>query len=281
VSPDDYLPFVETHLVPSHYVSQTFRIEVMQPLRKQGETTRFPVIYATDGNLAFDALKGISYSLQKTGRDAPRFILVGIGYPGDSPDAGAVLRARDFTFAGYPEVTSVQGGAPQFQQFLQSELIRLIDERYPTIPGERSYFGHSGGGGFGLFTLFNQPELFRNYIVSSPGLIYHGTSPVGVQYDHDDFMLRDARRFIASGKPLEGVQLYMSVGAQEEFEPGLEQWQLTSSFHRMAALLEAARIPGLTLTTEVFPAETHMTVWPMAFIHGVRAVLGKRGRGVK
>ena len=49
----------------------------------------------------------------------------------------------------------------------------------------------------------------------------------------------------------------------------------------MAALLEAARIPGLTLTTEVFPAETHMTVWPMAFIHGVRAVLGKRGRGVK
>jgi hypothetical protein len=39
-------------------------------------------------------------------------------------------------------------------------------------------------------------------------------------------------------------------------------------------LLKAAGIPGLELTTEVFSGERHMTVWPFAFIHGIRAVLG-------
>ena len=28
--------------------------------------------------------------------------------------------------------------------------------------------------------------------------------------------------------------------------------------------------------TEVIPGETHMTVWPVAFTHGVQAMLGTR-----
>ena len=34
------------------------------------------------------------------------FILVGIGYPGDNPEAGAVLRGRDMSFPGYPRFST-------------------------------------------------------------------------------------------------------------------------------------------------------------------------------
>jgi predicted alpha/beta superfamily hydrolase len=286
-----HFPAVETHLISSKYVKQTFKVQVMRPARSKGETLKFPVVYATDGNFAFDVLKGISCSLQTSeSAAAPRFILVGIGYPSDTPLAGSALRARDLTFPGYPQLDVPRGavegvllpeegtktfyGAEDFQMFIGDELVPFIDETYETIPGQRIYFGHSAGAGFGLFTLFTKSELFRSYIISSPGLFYHGAASAGVSYENYDFVLRDARRFIASGKTLCGVRAYMSVGSGEEFEPAYAQFQLTSSFYRMVALLRAASIPGIELMTEVFPGETHMTVWPMAFIHGVQAVFG-------
>lgn len=289
----EYFSAIESHLIKSKYVAQTFKIQVMQPARKRGEMTRFPVVYVTDGNFTFDALKGISYCIQSSELDAPRFILVGISYPSECPEAGAMLRGRDLTFPGYPKFNRtpppVEGilvvedgtkdlyGAEDFQRFIGDELIPLIDEKYETTPSDRTYFGHSGGGGFGLFTLFTKSHLFKNYIISSPGLSFHGESTAGIHYDNCDFMLQDARKFIASKKSLAGIRIYMSVGTEEEFEPAAAQWQLTSSFYRMAALLKASAIPGLELITEAFAGETHMTVWPMAFIHGVRAVFGTRG----
>jgi uncharacterized protein len=278
-----YVPALEAHSIRSRHVSQTFHVQVMRPLQTKGEMTRFPVVYATDGNFAFDVLKGISYSMQLSERDAPRFILVGIGYPGESPLAGSLLRARDLTFPTYPKLSTkppnIEGvrvaeegtrdfyGGEDFQRFLGLELIPHIDEHYATIPNDRTYFGHSAGGGFGLFTMFTATHLFRNYIISSPGLCHH---------DNADFLLQQARTYIAAGRTLEGVRLYMSVGTDEEFEPTLAQWQLTSSFYRMAALLKSAATLHLDLTTEALVGETHSTAWPMAFIHGLQTVFGVR-----
>jgi uncharacterized protein len=290
-----YFPPVETHLLRSKYVAQTFQIQVMQPPQRTGETRKFPVVYVTDGNAWFDALKGISALIQWSECESPPFILVAIGYPSDSPFAGDLLRGRDLTFAGCPnffsglqlpwqwegllvpeEGTKDFCGGEDFQRFIGEELIPWIDEKYKTLPGDRTYFGHSAGGGFGLFTLFTQTHLFRNYIVSSPTVNYHGVTPNGTRYETHDFMLQRARSFMASTKSLDGIKLYMSVGTEEEFEPLIANWQFTSSFYRMAALLRAAAIPGLGLMTEAFPGETHATVWSVAYTHGVQAVFGTR-----
>ena len=284
-----HAPSVETHFIRSHHVDQVFKIQVMCPARHRTEESRFPVVYATDGNLMFDALKGISHSIQTPERDVPRFILVGIGYPSDMPFAGTLLRARDLTFPQYPDLgterpsvdgtlAAVEGtkdfyGAEDFQRFIECELIPVVDQQYETIPGDRTYFGHSAGGGFGLFTLFEKSDLFKSYIVSSPGVTYHGVTPAGIRYENYDFMLSIAREFIASGKSLDGVKLYLSVGTAEEFEPALTEWRLTSSFYRLANLLKGAGIEGLELTTEAIEGETHATAWPIAFIHGLKAVL--------
>lgn len=286
----EYFPAIETHYIRSRFVAQTFKVQVMLPAQRRSEHARFPVVYATDGNLAFDVLKGIAYSMQRSAHDAPRFVLVGIGYPGEGPFAGAALRARDLTFAGYPKVSTrpppIEGvfgapegtkyfyGAEEFRDFIEHELAPLIDERYPTEQHGRTYFGHSGGGGFGLYTLLTRTHLFENYVISSPGLIYDGLSSAGILYENNDFVLRQTQEFLATGKSLRGIKLYLSVGAEEEFESNLAQWRLTSSFYRMAALLQSARRHGLELTTEVFPNATHMTVWPLAFIRGVQAVFG-------
>lgn len=299
------VPLVETHLIRSKDVQQTFKIQVMQPARRRGDTRRYPVVYVTDGNWVFDMFKSISYLLQMSAQDAPPFILVGIGYPSDLPFAGMMMRRREFTFPPYPPfgvkdpselmefMKSFSGnlyegvlipeegaktfyGAEDFRRFIGNELIPFIDEKYPTLPGDRTYFGHSGGGFFGLFTLFTQSDLFRNYIVSSPGVIYHGEGPGGGRCDNDEFGLRMVRDFAASGKHLDGIKLYLSAGAEEEFEPAIAWWRLTSSLERLVKVFKDAAIPGLTLMSEIFPGETHITVWPIAFTHGVQTMLGTR-----
>src|SRR5579871_4515425 len=204
-----YFPAVDTHLIHSKHVAQTYKIQIMQPAQIRGAGARFPVIYVSDGNFTFDALKGISYSIQGASPDAPQFILVGISYPSECPEAGAVLRIRDMTFPGDPQLSTepppIEGvlvaeagpgifaGAALYQDFLLEELFPFIDARYGTLPDDRTYFGHSLSGGFGLSTLFTRPELFRRYIISSPALSYHGESATGEHYDNTEYLIARAR----------------------------------------------------------------------------------------
>ena len=292
------IPPIQSHLITSRRVRQTFKIQVMLPGLREGDKRRFPVVYATDGSCAFDMFKSISYLLQASG-NAPPFVLVGIGYPGDSPHAGQILRARDLTAAPYPAwgegwiqerkvdndwagvlfpedgAKNHLGGA-EFREFLDEELIPFIDETYSTVPGDRTYFGHSGGGFFGLYALLTRPAIFKNYVVSSPGVTYHGKAPGGIHYDNDEFGLRMVRDFAASGQDLHGVRLYLSVGAEEEYESGLANWRLTSSLQRLSNVFKETAIPGLEVMTEIIPEEGHITVWPIAFIHGIQTMFGTR-----
>lgn len=298
---DDFIvsPKVVVHEIRSTFVAQTFRIQVAMPPRKPSITAPLPVVYLTDGNIVFSMFKEIAAMLH--GNAFPDFILVGIGYPSDIQFAGTFLRMRDFTTPEHPRVEKQaarrlfpiegilfaeeggkdHGGAEDFSRFIGEELIPFIDDHYETIPGARTYFGHSGGGFFGLFSLFTQSELFQNYCVSSPSLFWHGETPGGYQYDNFDFGMQMARSFVNTNPVLNDVKIYLSVGADEEFQPGYENGRLVSSFYEMASLLKRANIPGLEVLTEVHLGETHFTVWPVAFIHGIRAVFQSRGFGAK
>jgi predicted alpha/beta superfamily hydrolase len=284
------LPPVDSFLLPSVCVRQTFRIDVVRPAQTETARERLPVVFVSDGNIFFDALRGIVRALQLSATFPHRYLLVGIGYPHDSVAAGIALRARDFTFSGFPNylgrplrgadaLEPVPGsraflGADDFQRFLSCELIPSIDERYATLPGDRIYFGHSSGASFGLYSLFTAPHLFRKYLLVSPAVCFHGIDADGQQHENDDFGIRAVRRLIAAGAAFEDTGLYLCAGGDEEFDAAAGRWQFTSGFYRLAALLKSSAIPGLHLTTRVFAGDTHMTVWPSAFIHGVQALLG-------
>ncbi len=267
-----YIPKIEQHFIKSRFVDQTYDIRVMQPIRKKGENKALPVMYVTDGNAFFKAFAAMSYY-------SP-VIVVGICYPpGDNPAGHSRFRARDLLWEGYAKLpeevfkeSPIEGvgspskryGAAEFIRFFRHELIPLIDSTYNTIPGERGYYGHSAGGGFGLHTVFSQTGLFNRLIIASPG----------ISYDGDDFALREASAFIATGKSAK-VKIFMSVGSEEENypnDPVMAKWALLTGYHRMVRLLNEAQIPGLELITQVFPGEDHESAAMIAFRYGMKAL---------
>lgn len=274
------------HILHAGPIGQDFRIDVMLPFRLEGDTRRYPVVYVTDGNSNFDALKGIAYSLQRTGTDAPPFILVGIGYPGDSPRSGRFLRRRDFTAPGYPRLDLLTAqvaqpgelgvppdspdlhGADAFLDFLDRQLFPFVEREYPAT-ADRTIFGHSGGAMFGLYALFTRERLFSRYILSSPCIVYEGFDAAGAHIS-SAFLAPYLAAYLA--RPATALKrLFLSVGSLEEVEA--PAWRLVSSLALLAERLRKARRNGLSIIHEVIDGETHMSVWPIAFIRGLRAVL--------
>jgi predicted alpha/beta superfamily hydrolase len=269
------------HLLRSDIVAQVYRIKVMQPMRRSENCERFPVVYATDGDDLFEALATIAKGMQLAG-EAPRFILVGIGY--EDARLAQVLRWRDFGTreiranfldslreiagspfcADMPDFESVMqaSDAAEFLRFIREELKPLVDSLYPTLPDECIYSGYSAGGTFGLYTLFTHPETFKRYILGSPG----------TSYDRRHFGIDLATAFLATHRTLR-ASVFMSVGELEEFAPGFEKLNLTTGFYQLAKFLKSRKIADLDLTTRIFPDETHATAWMPAFSHGIRALM--------
>jgi len=271
------VPPVETHTIDSEFVDQTFEIFVQVPPMLADGSERFPVMYLTDctGGINFDEMTAI----MQVGGDVPRFITVGIGYPSDNAMGGMNVRTRDLTptefeseaasmpwpLDGVIEVTSGKksGGAPEFLQFIRQELIPLIDANYPTVVGDRGYFGDSLGGLFGLYVLFNQPDTFGRYIIGSPSAWWD-----------DEVIIKQAGEFIASGRPL-AARVFMAVGALEELGAEGAPYRMVTNVYRIEKMLDEAGLKGLELSTYTFPDESHTSVIGMNYTRGIKAVYGK------
>src|SRR5712692_8643324 len=64
------------------------------------------------------------------------------------------------------------GDAGNFHKFIMHELIPIVEKEYRTDPSRRILVGHSYGGLFAAFALFEAPGLFDTLIVGSPTLSY-------------------------------------------------------------------------------------------------------------
>jgi predicted alpha/beta superfamily hydrolase len=131
-----------------------------------GNTTgkKYPVVYLLDGDAHFQSVVGMIHQLSQT--VCPEMIVVGI------PNTD---RTRDLTPTHVTEMfgdttfVKTSGGAEQFTQFIQDELMPYIDKTYPTTP-YRTLIGHSFGGLFAVNALVNHPDLFNNYLAIDPSL---------------------------------------------------------------------------------------------------------------
>jgi predicted alpha/beta superfamily hydrolase len=273
---------IKEHLIRSSFVSQAFKIKVLQPISRTDQSERFPVLYITDSDFHFGGFATFANYLQTLG-ETPRFILVGIGY--EDANAAQLLRWRDFVThgirahfeaviektVGTPFVSHISDtsaitkttDAKDFLHFIRKELMPFVNASYPTHPDDNSYFGYSLGGTFGLYTLFSQPGTFRRYILGSPGTSYGGCH----------FGIELAKEFIQSGHALD-AKVFMSIGELEEFGRGHEQFDLVTGYYLLAKFLKISAIPRLELTVRMFPGESHATAWPLAFGHGLRTLFG-------
>ncbi len=190
----------------------------------------------------------------------------------------------------YPVVAPIarSGGAPAFLRFIREELKPFVDSTLPVDPGNATLIGHSFGGLFATYVLLHHPDTFQRYVIGSPSIWWHGR----VSFEFEKAYAaanRDlpARVFVAAGG-LETAEEFKRTASQfpESMQAAIAEWERTTGPPQMVELigpferaLRGRRYPGLSLTTHIYPGETHTSVLPGLIARGLRVVFGTYSGG--
>ncbi|GAB4527050.1 MAG: hypothetical protein OHK0046_44480 [Anaerolineae bacterium] len=271
----------DTHLMTSQQNGRTYRIQVNLPLgydKSPGDgwpfnnaPAQWPIIYVLDGNwytgLVTDMIGPMAWC--GSTNDA---IVVGIGYPEghDAVDSFWIsFTRRDHDLTPTPDEAAQKametqhqrpapnGDAGGFLKFIQHELIPMIERDYRADPAQRILLGHSYGGLFALYALFEAPDLFQTVIAGSPTLAYGSR-----------FTFQQEATFAENHKRLP-ANLCLYVGEHEE---SLDDTTTTDTL-RMAAILQSRHYDGFTLTQRMFLGENHCEVAAPGFQWGLKQAL--------
>lgn len=143
-----------------------YRIMISLPEGDVPFTGGYPVIYLLDANAYFPAF----HAAKRAQKRLKGSIVVGIGYPSDTP-LDFVRRAYDLSPpAPASRNTPPQGGQDEFLNFIEQRLMPKVNERFKVDQDQRSLVGHSFGGMLGVYTLFTRPTLFQHIVAISPSL---------------------------------------------------------------------------------------------------------------
>jgi len=168
------IPMSDIFNIESTYTEQVYEIKVLLP-DNYDSSIEYPAVYLLDGYYHFNDVSAVIDKNSQM-RD---FILVGIFYEGLPFSFGNInaiekLREVDLTYPKHQEEgeAEIGGGALLFHEFLEQELITLIDEKYSTDSSDRTLLGHSLGGYYTLFELFEfqSQTLFKHLVALSPSL---------------------------------------------------------------------------------------------------------------
>lgn len=224
---------------------------------------RYPVLYVTDADYAFPLVRQIARRLNGEGPAIEEFILVGLSYA--TGDDGMTSRRRDYTPAptGSPDAPAdaVHGKAEAYIAYLQDQVLPFVAGRYRTDEHRRLFLGHSYGGLLGTQILLTRPELFAGYVLGSPS------------YWFADHWMEGQESAYAREHTDLPAKAYLYVGQYEESTYG-KRYDMVSDTRRMATALRSRNYPSLRLELDVLNDETHLTVAPRGFIHGLQYLLG-------
>lgn len=268
----------DSYRLTSAHVDQTFVIDVALPPFGAPPGRPLPVVYVLDGDMTFGAASVIARSLQIGPGALPPVLLVGIGYARDRPDQPApmALRHRDLTptidqryltmarsapgpMALPPDI--LPGGADDFLDFLEDELMPFIASRYLVDASDQALIGVSLGGLLTLHALFTRPEAFRRYGAISPSIWWDER----VILKTEDALARRATDLDA--------RLFLAVGGLEEAQDA--NARMVSNCYHLDAVLRARAYPSLEARFEVLPDESHMSVFPAGISRALRALYAR------
>lgn len=273
----------EMHVLESNSTGRVYRIAISLPLGYSAAPdggwplsdvpAKWPVVYLLDGNWYFGMVTDIVRAMSWCGgtNDA---IVVGIGYAEVQDPLSAwrdtfARRYRDLT-ALHDETLEKEfgemlkrpvstGDAAHFYQFMKDELIPFVEQEYRADPSRRILAGHSRGGNFTAFALFEAPDLFSTYIMASC-----------CASDEDRFIFRQEEAYAKAHQNLP-VKVYLAAG---ELEESADNTTLTDTL-RFASILESRNYAGLSLARRVFRDMNHCEVIAPAFQAGLKFALAK------
>jgi predicted alpha/beta superfamily hydrolase len=151
------------------------------------------------------------------------------------------------------------GDAGNFLKFIRDELMPAVEKEYRADPSRRILVGHSYGGLFAAFALFEAPDLFDSLIVGSPTLSYGNR-----------FTFQREEAFAKQHKQLP-AKVYLYVG---ELEEEIHDSTVTDTL-RLAAILQGRKYEGFSLVKQVFLDQNHCEVAAPGFQWGLKFALKK------
>tara|TARA_Y100001954_G_scaffold57904_1_gene62517 strand:- start:64 stop:909 length:846 start_codon:yes stop_codon:yes gene_type:complete len=272
----------EVYQLKSDIVGDVFEITVMKPEDASDEP--LPVIYLTDANNSLGTGCDVA-NLLMLGGEIPQVILVAIGYPlGGDFNNFIKLRTRDFSPSLCKWQTPMQaeladmklediicGGAPNFLEFLTTELRDFIGSKYNTLD-DTTYIGDSMGGLFGVYTLFHKPHSFKRYVIGSPWMCWD--YPLCFEYEkkysenHDDLK---AIVYMATG----GDEHILYPNLPDAIVPLFKDAKTEEYSREMFKLLESRNYPSLNFRGKILDDETHFTMVSSLIGKGLKSVFNQ------
>jgi hypothetical protein len=247
----------EVKALVSKHTEGKYDIYLSYPDNYKSSGSLYPVLVVLDAEVNFGA---VTYIVQRLVKDKliPEMFVVGIAYKGETNEEDYYsLRSRDFTPSTDKEQEQRHkdtfkfgtGGAENFVKFLSLELFPFLKNNYPIADKDKTIYGHSFGGLFGMHALINQPDLFDNYLLLSPSLWWNQSKIL------KDF---ESNPVIASRQ----LKLYMATGSMED--------NMVNDHLEMAGILERVDSNKLKLKSEILENETHRTIFGRGFTNGLR-----------
>jgi predicted alpha/beta superfamily hydrolase len=157
---------------------------------------KYPVVYVLDGEIFLPTVHNVQSFYN--GGYMPEMVIVGI--------SNAENRIRDLTTSKIKEKYGMpfneeNGEADNFSNFISTELIPFIENKYP-VTSFRTLIGHSYGGLFVIHTLINHPQLFSNYLAIDPSL----------DWDNQKILTKAKEQLLSNN--YKGKSLFMSLSGQ-------------------------------------------------------------------
>ena len=220
---------------------------------------KYPVIFFNDGGYCWLTAVGVTRAPFNLGgyEDA---ILVGFSYA--KGERGVASRIRDYTPTNNPAWRKfTTGGAKAYLSFIRDEAIPFIAAQYRTAPERRMIVGHSLGGLFGAYALIEEPELFSDYILTSPSLWFH-----------DEVIFEMEQAAAEAGSRLKG-RVFLAIGATETPSVNGGPHDMRGQTVSFANLLRSRGYDALAVKDVVYDGSTHLTTFPVGFTEAMRWML--------
>ncbi len=241
------------HELNSRVFGNTRLLRVWLPPDYDGwGANRYPILYLNDGQNLFDPATAFAGVHWQVGETATRLIaeqkirpliIVGIDNTKNRASEYIPYRSRD------PRVVSAKGKC--YPEFLQSEVMPLIEGRYSVLRGpENTGLGGSSLGG--LITLYTQlaaPGVFGRALIESPSLFVANRK-----------ILEESRRF--RDWP---ARTYLGVGTREVGDVEKDA-KVVADVRELEAIMRSAGLDERRLKVHIAEGATHSeTAWAVRF----------------
>jgi predicted alpha/beta superfamily hydrolase len=257
----------KTHALRSGFNGKTYQLHVSLPKNYSlHDSLRYPVLYVLDGRFSFSSMSSIRDVLD-LGKEIRDIIIVSIDDSCSTDAEWLASRHNDFTPSSMPQADTLwsklmnipegklkSGGAENFLNTLEKELIPYIDYHYKTS-SDRGLSGHSLGALFAGYCLLKRPGLFKKYGINSPSFWWNNSE-----------MLRN-EDFYASQHTGLRADVFFSVG-------GAEDPIMLAAFDAFTNAVKSHQYQGLSMTVKIFDGETHLSVVPAGGSRTLKVLYG-------